>query len=141
MKILHWTLPIAIGLLVLLPATVAAQNVVMRADIPFNFVVGERTLPAGQYLVTVEQDWIALRCPESGSSAAVGYASHAYRSDAQNGRLLFNSYGNTNILRKVWVPKAERGSLLPIPHIEREAQARSGKEVHTAIAAIPVLTR
>ncbi len=141
MKSLRWMLPILIGVLVLLPATASAQNVVMRADIPFNFVAGEKMLSAGRYLVSIDQMLVVIRATESDTNIVLGYASHAYRTDVQNGRLLFNSYGNTHILRKVWAPNAERGSLLPAPRVEREARAQFGQKAETTIAAIPVLTR
>jgi hypothetical protein len=141
MKNLRWMLPIVIGILVFLPATVAAQTLVMRADIPFNFVAGEKMFSAGRYLVSIDPTQVVIRATESDSNVVLAYASHAYRSDPQNGRLLFNSYGNTHILRKVWVPNAERGSLLPAPRVEREALARVAGKTETTIAAIPVLTR
>jgi hypothetical protein len=77
----------------------------VRANVPFEFNVGDKTLPAGK---------IAAREMASGALAIsnVDKGQHAIRiahgvaSSNQNGRakLVFRKYGNRYYLTQVWIP-------------------------------------
>jgi len=80
-----------------------AQSIEMRAKIPFDFQVGNRILPAGEYDVRNESDWIILkRSDGSGVSTAV-MTNAALSPVADRGaRLQFHRYGDAYFLAQVW---------------------------------------
>lgn len=95
--------------LVLAATTAFAQQIenrqLMKVNIPFQFMVGERAYPAGEYLVTSVIPERTLRI----SSAAGNLAAfvtveplYAQRPSASN-HLVFNRYGNSYFLEEVWI--------------------------------------
>ena len=128
---------------VLTAAAIQAQGVCMRAEIPFHFVVGEKTLSPGTYIVRsdAESRQFELLGPNA-RVVLLPMASSPVRgeSKARNGLLVFNTYGNVHILRKVWRPGEWRGQLLPAPRLEKEL-ARAATAAGTQIAAVPALAR
>jgi hypothetical protein len=87
--------------------TKAQSSYGVRANVPFDFNVGDKTLPAGK--ITVRET-----SANSGALAIsnVDKAQHAIRiahgvtSSNQNGRgkLVFRKYGNRYYLTQVWIP-------------------------------------
>lgn len=112
-------------------------------DVPFPFVVGSQTLPAGTYMFESLQnsapdaghvDVLVVRSMDGRVyEAAMTYL--AQGPDAQpNSKVLFSRYGDCNFLSQVW----ERGKLaglhLPSSRLETELAATSPK---TEITLIP----
>ncbi len=116
---------IAIGVAGLLAATTASAQIgtnMTRANIPFEFIAGGKTLPAGTY--TMEVDRLARRMQlrsAEGSFATHLTANITYRTGSlENGALLFHRYGDTWVLRKLWNPGQAAGSEMPVTKRERE---------------------
>ena len=106
----------ALGAAALLWAAPASAQVSrMRMDIPFTFVAGDRILPAGNYWVTVDQDFLRLRF-DSMSDRIVGMIRLAAATDsrpgtkAAQGTLRFTRYGGQHFLSAVWRPGQEEGN-------------------------------
>jgi hypothetical protein len=109
-------------------AAAYAQNpegVRMKGTIPFDFVVGNRTMPAGQY--TVE------RAPESPVlilKSAGGQVQSIITDGVQSlavptiGELVFHTYGKEYFLAEVWTPGSNSGRQLHRNSRERELAAR-----------------
>jgi len=83
------------------PVAVLAQNTV-KADIPFDFVAGNRTLAAGTYTVhQMTAGAILLQNAESGNSILVTFKSGEVDRVDGNPKMTFNRYGDTYFLTKV----------------------------------------
>jgi hypothetical protein len=93
----------------------------LTAQVPFEFIVGDKTLDAGQYQVSevgVASDALAIKGADSKNSAiqlARTTASH----QSKAARLVFRRYGNTSFLSQVWEGGEEIGRQLPKSSQER----------------------
>ena len=128
------------GLLVLssMAATqVARAQESMVVDIPFAFVAGNATLPAGEYRVEkLERNSAVLliRCTDPGAAAMVlTNAAQANELQSQS-KLIFNRYDNHYFLSQVWTPGDNTGRELLMPRVEREL-AKNAAERRTIVVA------
>ncbi len=125
---------------------VAAQ--VVRADdpmlvnIPFSFVAGDVTLPAGEYRVQKldgNSAVLLIRCSDA-STAAMVLSNTAQAKDIQTqSKLVFKRYDNRYFLSQVWTAGSIRGRQLLKSRAEKEiaqsARIETTKEV-TLIARL-----
>jgi hypothetical protein len=73
-----------------------------RADIPFSFAVGEKSLPAGTYNVTdVAPGTIVLRSVGHSDAAMIQFHA-AEKVESQSPRLVFHKYGDQCFLYQIW---------------------------------------
>lgn len=85
----------------------------LNANIPFDFVVGDKTLAAGEYsikeITTSSDDALAIRSRDSKHSAI--RLTNAVSSSAPGKRasLTFRRYGNRYYLAQVWLPGSTEG--------------------------------
>jgi hypothetical protein len=106
----------ALGAAALMLASPAgAQVSTMRMEIPFAFVAGNQVLPAGQYVVTVDQDFNrCLLANQSDTTAQMIRLQSATESRPQGkaelGTLQFTRYGGQHFLSAVWRPGHEEGN-------------------------------
>ena len=76
----------------------------VNARIPFEFIVGDKTLAAGQYEVNavgITQDALAIRGRESNDSV-IRLAMTKEPKESKPARLVFHRYGNAYFLSEVW---------------------------------------
>ena len=117
-------LQIAVGLL----ATVAssslyAQTMNADANIPFEFRVGEKLMPAGEYII--HQASGVLRLQQSGGGyAAVVALTYAVDLQSEKPVLQFNRYGNTYFLETMSNPGFTSRAVAKTPE-EQELARRS----------------
>jgi hypothetical protein len=79
-----------------------AQSLDMRANIPFEFRIGQNVMPPGTYVIQQKDGFVALR-QEGGQNAAIVLTHGAYLgSHTANAGLQFNQYGDTRFLSKLW---------------------------------------
>jgi len=87
-------------------ATVAngQSNARLIAHVPFDFVVGEKTLPAGKYSVAAtDQSGATMAIANSQGDAAIRLSSPMERKDREKAaKLVFHRYGSTYFLAQVW---------------------------------------
>ncbi|MDI1241028.1 MAG: hypothetical protein PSX80_03800 [bacterium] len=84
----------------------SAQGKVLEANIPFEFVVGNRTLPAGEYKITLpgtgEASKVTFRSTEGDSfSMALTQGVSSSKSEVANG-LVFLRAGDKRVLYRVF---------------------------------------
>jgi hypothetical protein len=104
---LSWWKSVTVALGVLLSAaTAVAQPPSMRVAIPFAFTAGSRVLPAGEYRVTVDTDFLISRIT-SGTDEGVlvqlvpgGTPRHPGK--LESGMLQFHKYGERYVLSGIW---------------------------------------
>jgi hypothetical protein len=117
----------------------SAQDHVVKADIPFDFTVGGKLLPAGTYLVTSDTyspNVIQIQSPRRD----VAVFSIAYTSGdvSKTGKLVFNRYGHQYFLSKILCSSADMNVQFPTSKLEKrtrsqEAQLRSNDQTFVAL--------
>ena len=106
---------LSLSLLVALTAVTYAQSDARLVfDLPFDFHVGDKVLPAGEYSVAqVTASGMAIRA-QDGSEAAI-FLSNALHPKARGdgkGQLVFNRYGDQYFLSRVWRPAGDGRELM-----------------------------
>jgi hypothetical protein len=111
------------ALAVVLAAPVSAQTITLKASVPFDFIVGGRTMPAGDYMVGTLGNLGVLRIESvSKDTAPIITMINAADGplDGDGAYLSFNRYGGDYFLAKVWDRAAARGCSIPVSRTERE---------------------
>ena len=113
---------IGLGLL-LATASAFAQTGVVKANIPFNFIVNKVDLPSGQYrLETVGTTGVAMTIQSTDSKVNKAFLPN----DCESGKaqattkLVFHRYGDQYFLSQIWKAGEVRGKELPKSGRERE---------------------
>jgi hypothetical protein len=128
-------------LAVLMLATAArAQQQTVKADVPFDFVVGDRAYPAGEYTVksALENTGI-LRLDNIQESIAAFVPSDKCenRAPSKNTKLVFRRMAGRYFLYQVWTEGSLTGREFPKSRIETElAQNHESPEVVIVAAMI-----
>jgi hypothetical protein len=104
-----------LGILALLAAGSAFGQQKLRYDIPFEFHFADAVMPAGQYDVDMTasnvQHLLAVNCRSCDARAfSLTYPIGGSTSVANEGRLVFNKYGDTYFLSQVWAPGYSQGA-------------------------------
>lgn len=105
-----------------------AQAMDLQANVPFDFQVGGKSMPAGEYLIRQSNGVLFLRGLTAGVFSITLPASRA--SAPATGTLDFTRYGDTYFLKKVWVPDSRDGWAVPMT--KREKELASSGPVHGA---------
>ena len=122
----------------MVPAT-QAQSIILQAEIPFDFAVGNNWLPAGEYQVTKPNSHgvILIQSQDARSSAHAMTIGGQAGKTGHVGKLVFNRYGEQYFLSKIWAPGSDTGRELSKCRLEREVAAQSRvKPAATAVAAV-----
>jgi len=100
---------------IIVAAQVAQADEPMLVNIPFAFVAGNVTLPAGEYRVQKldgNSAVVLIRCSDATASAmVVTHAAQAKELQTES-KLIFNQYGNRYFLSQVWTAGSIRGRQL-----------------------------
>ena len=110
-----------------------AQSSRLRADIPFDFVVGDKMYSAGQYeikSVGVNGETLSLQNTDrkEGTFFTPNHCSSAQ--PQSESKLVFNMYGNHFYLSQIWTEGYDQGRELPKSSREIEdAQLQEGHHV------------
>ena len=105
----------------------AQSDLRLKANIPFAFSVGDKVLPAGEYIVSFVGGE-ALRIQRvDGSEAQCFFTIYTRGNKRRNeSSLVFNRYGDQYFLSTIWTAGEDAGLQLKKPHVERELiRARS----------------
>jgi hypothetical protein len=115
----------------------SAQNISFRVSVPFNFIVGSETLPAGQYFVDVQapSGLVALHCLDHEKSGAEVGLPIGVSTDSNTSRLVFNRYNNANtyFLSKVW---GLNGYGRGLPMTKREHELATHKSARASVIVV-----
>jgi hypothetical protein len=106
---------------------VPAQAGSIRADVPFSFQMGDKSLPKGKYYVETEQAKVLLFGLTT-SAFAVG---NRLEKAGNSPKLVFHRYGSTYVLREVWTGSAGRS--LPASRQEKELNRREVAAFDTVV--------
>jgi hypothetical protein len=119
-------LDILAGLILLFAVAAPLQagsilNHEMTVTVPFEFAVGDKLLPAGDYTVQLnpERGTVVLRC-EGQKPLMLLTARKESRSAPQRGKLVFQRYGTSFFLNEVWSQDNDTGQTLAPSGREKE---------------------
>src|SRR4030095_11790820 len=88
------------------PAT-QAQSIILKADIPFDFVVGEKRFPSGEYHVkSLYQAATEIRGKDARSTAIILTTGIHAGKISDVGKLVFNHYGDYYFLSRILAPSS-----------------------------------
>jgi hypothetical protein len=120
----------------MVPATQAQS--ILKAEIPFDFAVGNKWLPAGEYQVKPLSERVTLIQSQDARSSAAAMTIKVHAGKTSDvGKLVFNRYGEQYFLSKIWAPSSDTGRELTKCRLEREVAAQSRvKPAATAVAAV-----
>ena len=82
-----------------------ATSILVTADIPFDFIVADKTLPSGRYTVrAATSDGQGLKISSRDGKASVIRLSNSAveTSKKRNARMVFHRYGQQYFLAEVW---------------------------------------
>ena len=119
--------------LLLVAGSAIAQTIHVRANIPFNFAVGNETFPAGTYdLATISDDtkMLQLRARDGDSGMIVASDVAENLKSANKTKLVFNRHGSQYFLSEIWLVGETRGRQLPKTSREKEVVTELAKD-HT----------
>ncbi|HWS98734.1 MAG TPA: hypothetical protein VN256_00585 [Pyrinomonadaceae bacterium] len=98
----------------------------VRADIPFDFVVGDKALPAGNYTVATASsnspDAVSVRSSDGRRKAIRLTNAVIDNAKTRRARLIFHRYGHTYYLAQVWAPGSSEGREMLKSKAERAAE-------------------
>lgn len=110
-RVVRMLVSLLLGVLTL-GSTVQAQYIerTIKANIPFDFVVGSEVFPAGHYsVVLIGPVRLELRDPEGHTLTNVLTQSVQAPSQAARPKLRFDSEGGQHVLTEVWQPGNDMG--------------------------------
>jgi hypothetical protein len=106
----------------------SAQTVRMQTNVPFQFHVGNKTLPAGDYRVEIDQRSHTLSIGNAADYVSMTLAAGSMfrdKSDAVHATLSFAVYETAHVLKGVWLSGELKGYMLPESKAERELARRN----------------
>ena len=131
-------------LAVLASTRVAQAQQSLLVNIPFDFVAGNQTLPAGQYAVSVASVGHSLLLVDrkDGIASAFLITNAVAANEIQTeSKLIFNRYGDRYFLSKVWTEGNSRGRELLKSAREKEMAQTAKNETQGQVTLVAELTR
>ena len=99
---------VRVSLITLLAVSLGYGQMLVRANVPFEFTVQGKVLPAGQYQLARESGKEMIRVSGTAKGAFVVTPVITRLSPAvhtiENAHLVFDKVGETNYLSELWVP-------------------------------------
>jgi hypothetical protein len=124
----------ALAVLVVATAT-QAQTTKVIATVPFNFVVGDRAYPAGDYSFSSNGAVLQIsNSEETINQMTLSQACESLRPSATT-KVVFDSMGGYYFLRQIWVAGNSLGRELPRSHTEVRLAQNHDKMESVIVAA------
>lgn len=120
---------VAFAILQTTPSLIA-QQFGYRANVPFDFSVDNRTMPAGDYLISRQGKFLLI---SNNSSQVFVVPIGANPSHDGHNKLVFDSVNGTCFLRKLETQSSETSIQLPASRAERKALAERQFAANTPV--------
>ena len=122
---------VALALMTAVATNAQSRSQKLRANIPFEFVVGDKTLASGEYMVgavTSSSDEGILVRSANGEQKAIRLT-NTVQSNAPKKRamLTFHRYGDRYFLSQIWAPGLSQGREMVKSKAERAAERELAK--------------
>jgi hypothetical protein len=128
---------LAVGAL-LLGSAAFAQEINVQAKVPFDFMLGDKLCPAGQYSVEnviPDRHVLRLRNRTSRWAAFILYQPASSQVPAEQTQLVFHRLGNTYFLYQVQVAGSTLGREFQRGHVETEMAFNASNKETVIVAA------
>ena len=124
-------------LLMLTAVSVAAQSERSKIAIPFSFIVGQKTLPAGEYTVApnrrdFDKVWLVQSGDGLTSCLFTTLPVRAHQTQEET-KLVFHKYGDQYFLSQIWTPGGNTGRELFMPRLEQQLAKNANIERQTIV--------
>jgi hypothetical protein len=108
--------------LLLVAACASAQSVNVKANVPFDFMVGKSTLTAGEYSIqSISTGGSSVLAIRGGTNQMLASANNAQGlNPSPNSRLVFHKYGDQYFLSQIWLQGETAGREFKISRREAE---------------------
>jgi hypothetical protein len=116
-------------LLFVFAVTLAEAQSRITVKVPFNFLISDRTFPAGQYSVSSSRNQLTVQ-DSTGKTVFLGIAnSVGGRYVGETGQIVFHCYYDRCFLSEFWTPTRDEGNqLLPSRYEAELAKHRERTE-------------
>ena len=122
--------------LVVLMATAAhAQQPALTGTIPFNFVIGDRAYPAGDYVFRHSDNVIMITDAEQSKTEMAVSNACGGSTPSKDSKLVFERMGGYYFLRQIWVVGYSQGRELPRSRTEVRLAQNHEKPESIIVAA------
>jgi hypothetical protein len=115
-----------------------AQQQYVKANVPFDFVVGNRAYPAGEYYVKAIGEGSAVLLIDNRQEAKTGMVlsiTCAQLSPSDNTKLVFHRVGNSYFLSQMWTAGNTQGWEFPMSRTEIQISQNREKPEMVIVAA------
>lgn len=102
---------------------VVHAQTILTANVPFDFAVGQKQLPAGAYEVREVGDRATLITNRDGHFDVLGIYQYAGPSKSDETKLVFDKIGDRYFLRQIWTSARGQGLQVPESKWEKEIQS------------------
>ena len=114
------------------------QSMMLKADIPFDFSIGDKYLPSGGYTVNSLTNEVQCWRNADGKSVALQMTIPIQKFGNGDAKLIFHRYGSEYVLAEIWNGQTGR----EVPASKREKKlAKSGSYETVAMVLQPVNDR
>jgi hypothetical protein len=123
--------------IIALPGLLSAQSrMVIKADVPFQFVVNGKTMPAGPCTIKVGGEGQTILAIDSGEKHVFVLPNAAESLHPSAGTsLVFHQYGDRYFLASINRAGEQRGYELPASRVEEELRAQNNVERDVTLLA------
>ena len=129
---------VVLSVLSIVPAQAQSEGV--KADIPFDFVLGNKTLKAGTYRVQTQGSFLAVVSETGNTRFVLALADDKAPDYARQPHLQFLRYGDESFLSKV-VFEDKASYVLPRSSREKEVIAKANQGEPADVDALPAGSR
>ena len=113
-----------------------AQTGTIRVSVPFAFTAGKRTMPAGDYRVSVNGSFLQLsNIDAKTTNGMLTNFTGGGPSERQAPRLVFHCYGSHRFLTEAWIGETSMGHELTRSSAERELARSTLADQNIILAA------
>ena len=119
-----------------LTASLHAQTMDMKANIPFDFRIGNAAFPSGEYSVRNSGGVLSVAQTTGDHKSGMFLTVGTDRPEASTGMgtLEFHRYGDSYYLSKVWTPESSVARVLPRTPREKELASHIGMPGTASVA-------
>jgi hypothetical protein len=135
---------VVVAVVAAIAAPLSAQSTALKVNVPFEFAIGSKILPAGEYRVMRADSSVPhilrIRSLEANNDVLVTAVAvgHWGGTPAGTARLVFNRYGNQYFLSQVWDGHSRTGEQLPTARTEHElARTASAGRIEIVAKLMP----
>ena len=114
----------------------------ITSNIPFDFVVGNKILPAGEYTIQRgapdDPELLLIRSADNRVALYLNVEDTYARQTPTETKLVFNKVRDEYFLSKIWVAGEQTGHEVPISRAERRLVRGGAKSLVHAVTVLPM---